>query len=376
MESVWGVYVPAGAEEFPGPVPLSKSLRRCRCGQLTFLPLPCPNCGGRNWEPAFQFALRKAWTRRAGRWFLAVIYVLAAGYGAFKLWWPLALPVVGVTLAALAADLARRTPEGDICFWLFHDSARGRKKLPMADIARVGAVTDAYDADVKRLEQMLEADFSAGCAERVFYMAQGLAEVYHNRRVSALLAKSLSALPLSEGICVDLEQICAWLEPEDVPADILKKLSACACLTCLPPGEQTGRFTARYCGLQVQRYVEKRELKEHYTLKHIPYLVSSGDISLEKVLTKEQRSCLSVLWSLSGGRAAPGTAGTAPKPSCPEEVLMAFLPEGSRYIGDVWFWYAWFCPDEVVFADLDRVLGGSCPAVLQTERRGEQSVRA
>lgn len=374
MESVWGVYVPAGAEEFPGPVPLRRCLRRCRCGQLTFLPLPCPNCGGQNFEPAFSFALRRAWTRRAGRWVLAAVYVLAAGYGAWKLWPPLAPAVAGVTAAALAADLVRRTPEGDICFWLFHDSARGRKKLPLADIPRVGAVTDAYDADVTRLERMLEAGQDPGCAERVFYLAQGLAGVYHNRRISALLAKCLGLLPLSEGICVDLEQVCAWLEPEDVPADVLKKLSACACLTCLPPGEQTARFTARYCALLVQRYVEKRELRERYSLKHIPYLVSSGEISLEKVLTKEQRDGLSVLWRYSAASAAPRSAGGTPKPDGPEEVLMTFLPAGSRYIADLWFWYAWFCTDEVVFADLDRVLGGECPAVPRREGRGEQSV--
>ena len=43
------------------------------------------------------------------------------------------------------------------------------------------------------------------------------------RRVSALMASCLAALPLSAGICVDLDQVCVWLEPEDVPPEVLTK---------------------------------------------------------------------------------------------------------------------------------------------------------
>ena len=209
MQSVWGVCAPVREGEFPGPVALRKRLRRCGCGQMTFLSLPCRNCGARKSEPAFRWALRKAWARRIGRWILAVAYMLLAGCVAFQIWAPFAWLIAAGTITALVADLIRSTADGDICYWLFHDSGGGKKKL--ADAARIEALTDAYDGDLRRLERMLDEDPKS--AQRVFCMAQELTEVFHNRRISALLANCLVSLPISEGICIDLDQICAWLKP-------------------------------------------------------------------------------------------------------------------------------------------------------------------
>lgn len=364
MQSVWGVYVPVGAEEFPGPQALRQRLQRCSCGEMSFLPLPCGRCGGRNQEPAFQFALRRAWTQRVRRWALAALYCLVAGYVGYRLWPPLALVVVGVTLAALAFDLLQRTGEGDICFWLFHQS--GRSGQSMADIPSIEAITDAYDTDVRRLELMLESDSSPASAERVFYLAQSLTEVYHNRRISALLARCLTVLPLSEGICVDLDQICAWLEPEDLSVEGLRKLGECARLTCLPPGEQTARFVARACALLVRNYAaEDARRTMGYTLKDIPQLASEGTLSLETVLNKRQRVWLSELWSAASGGVTPRQ--TQPVPPLQEDnVYITAYPHLAEY----WLWCVWNSMDLAVFQDLDQTLSSPLGKVLGREWGG------
>lgn len=365
MRSVWGVYIPAGAKDFPGPIALRKQLRRCSCGQMTFLPLPCRSCGAQRSEPAFRWALRRAWVRRAGRWGLAAVYLLAAGCAALRIWPPLAVLIAGGTAAVLAADVIRSTAEGDICFWLFHDSARGKKKLPLANAARIGALTDAYDADLRRLERMLETDRGPECAERVFYMAQDLTQVFHNRRVSAVLAGCLTALPLSEGICVDLDQVCAWLEPEDVSAETLAKLAECARFTCLPAGEPTARFVCRFCALRFQEALKKKGLENSYTIWDMPQLSASGAASLRRAIpSKQERACLSALWNLAAVYLAPRTA-------CPSGGTEAAAESG--YSPDRWAWEACGNPGGPVFREIDRLLCDRLGASLKKKWRKERA---
>lgn len=303
MQSVWGVYTPAGAEEFPGPIAVRKRLRRCCCGQMTFLPLPCRNCGAQKNEPAFQWALRKAWTRRFGRWVLAAVYLLLAGYAAFQIWVPLAGLIAVGTITALATDLIFSTVDRDICYWLFHDHGGGKKIL--ADAARIEALTDAYDSDLRRLERMLEQNPES--AERVFYMSQDLAAVFHNRRVSALLANCLTNLPVSEGICVDLDLICAWLEPEDVSPDTLYKLGECARFTCLPAGGPTACFVDYFCAFRIQEY--KRNA---HSARKVSELSQSDRRFLQRAISsKAEQAALSSLWNLAAVYLTPQASQTS-----------------------------------------------------------------
>lgn len=358
MRSVWGAYVPVRAEEFPAPTTLRKQLRRCSCGQMTFLSLPCRNCGAQNSEPAFRWALRKAWTRRIGRWIFAAAYLLAAGYVAFQIWVPLAALIAAGTVGALVADLIRSTPEGDICFWLFHDSAQKKKEL--ADTARIEALTNAYDADLGRLEQMIQLDPSPECAERVLYMAQEMTQVFHNRRVSALIAKCLTALPLSEGICVDLDQVCAWLEPEDVSPEVLSKLGECAHFTCLPAGEPTARFVGRFCAFRVQEMVERNASLHSYPAWNIPDLCRSGEISLRRAVgSKQERDSLSALWNLAAVYLTPWMLCTPKPPACPEDLLIEEIPDGAAYIADIWLWNTWQDPATTAFREMEKLFNDS-----------------
>lgn len=296
MQSVWGVCAPVREGEFPGPVALRKRLRRCGCGQMTFLSLPCRNCGARKSEPAFRWALRKAWARRIGRWILAVAYMLLAGCVAFQIWAPFAWLIAAGTITALVADLIRSTADGDICYWLFHDSGGGKKKL--ADAARIEALTDAYDGDLRRLERMLDEDPKS--AQRVFCMAQELTEVFHNRRISALLANCLVSLPISEGICIDLDQICAWLKPEDVSPEILFKLGECARFTCLPARKPTARFVGHFCEFRIQESMKEDGLDTYRPIRKASGRNRSGRLFLKRAVTsKPERAALSALWNLA-----------------------------------------------------------------------------
>lgn len=369
MQSAWGTDIPVRAEDFPGPVALRKQLRRCRCGQLTFLSLPCRNCGAQKSEPAFRFALRKARRRRAGRWVIAAAYLLAAGGAALLIWPPLAVLPAVVTLAALVSDIVRSTKDGDICFWLFHDSAKGKKKLPMANAACIEALTDAYDADLRRLEQMIALDPSTECAERVFYMAQDMTRLFHNRRVSALLAKCLTALPVSEGICVDLDQVCAWLEPEELSPAALAKLADCARFTCLPAGGPTGRFVGRFCAFQVQKALEESGLIHSYCAGDIPDLSSM----IRKILPAETRVALSALWNIAAVYAEPRTAPEDTAPKYSDDIKLNKLPPGSRFIADYWFQNAWYNPDSKAFREMDKLFRNRLGTVLSKKwRKGQR----
>lgn len=364
MKSVWGVYVPAGEKEFPGPIALRKQFRRCSCGQMTFLSLPCRNCGAQKSESAFRWALRKAWIRRIGRWLFAAAYLLVAGYAALQIWVPLAVLIAIGTVAAVAADLIRSTPDGDICFWLFHDRARGKKKL--ADAARIEALTDAYDGDLRRLEQMLQQNPDPECAERVFYMAQDLTRVFHNRRVSALLANCLTKLPLSEGICVDLDQVCAWLEPEDVSPEVLSKLGECARFTCLPAGEPAACFVSRFCAFRLQEAMEK---DPQGPIWETPDLIRSGRLALRRaVSSRQERSCLSALWNLSAVYLAPQTLHKPMISNYSDSTAMNWTP-------DTWRRYAWQSPSAPVFQEIEKLLNDRLGSSLKKNwRKGQDEL--
>jgi len=342
---------------------------------MTFLPLPCRNCGAQRSVPAFRYALRKAWGRRIGRWILAVAYLLIAGGAALKIWPPLAALIAVGTAAALGADLIRRTAEGDTCFWLFHDSTR-KKKLPPADAAGIEALTDAYDMDLRRLEQMLELEPSPECAERVFYMAQSLTGVFHNRRVSALLANCLTFLPVSEGICVDLDQICAWLEPEDVSPKTLVKLAECARSTCLPAGEPTARFVGRFCAFRVQELLERVEKIRDYLLDDIPEMIAVRIITLKRAIpSKEERTCLASLWNLAGILPKSQTPLETAPPPYSTSMKIGEIPAGCGIIADYWFRTVWRQPDNKGFQEMEELFLSELSTLLKNNwQKGGNSV--
>lgn len=362
MQSVWGAYIPVGAAEFPGPITLREQLRRCSCGQLTFLSLPCRNCGAQKSEPAFRWALRKARKRRIGRWVFAAGYLLLAGYAALQIWVPLAVMIAVGTAGAVAIDFIRSTPEEDICFWIFHDSAWGKKKL--ADTARIEALTDAYDADLRRLERMMKPNPSPECAERVFYMAQDMARIFHNRRVSALMANCLALLPLSEGICVDLDQVCAWLEPRDVSPTALSKLGECARFTCLPAGEPTARFVGRFCAFRVQELIGERSglIYRLWSSSNPNRLVKTP---LQKAIPERELGSLSALWNLAAIYLTPQKLRRSDRPKYTEDMIMNGIP--NTYIADVWFQYAWKYPTTTAFQEMEKLFSSGLGQSLKKE---------
>lgn len=245
MEHAWGVEMPVRRKDFLGPEALEKQFRRCRCGQFTFLPLPCQACGSKQTEPALDHALRRAKLERAKRWLLAVPFLAAVCALAALIWRPLAVLPCVVTIAALVSDLRSADAQAEACFWLFHKNARGKPLL--ADPEVVEAIADGYDADLRRLERMLDQDEGVECALKVLNMARDLAGIYHNRRTCALMMRCLLRLPVSEGIYIDIDQVCAWLMPEDLPDEeaSLAKLAECARFTCLRMGAPTAGFVVR-----------------------------------------------------------------------------------------------------------------------------------
>lgn len=274
MQKVWGSTVPIKSEDYPAPQILRNRLKRCKCGQMTFLDLPCRACGNIDLEPAFVYARRQNNLYKARNGLKIILYLAAASVAMLLIWPPL---VILVAIAAIIAAVSSRGfggPDVGTCFWLFHDSQKfsgqwyGIGNTPMADPDALDALTAGYDGDLLRLERMLDDVPDAEHALAVFHAVRSMAEIYHNHRVSMLLMRSLMLLPLSDGIRLDLDQICCFLRPEDFDDDkkLLEYLYEGARFTCICPGEATARCLARLCAVRIQR--EELEKHPEWTVDH------------------------------------------------------------------------------------------------------------
>jgi len=330
MARAWGVQAPVRAEDFPGPEALEKRLLRCSCGCLSFLPLPCPVCGKEVQEPAFRFARRRARAARLRRWMLAVPFTAVCCVLAWVVWPPLTLVPCGVILASLLFKDIRHSGQEDLCYWLFHDGTGKPERF-----------TEAYRADFARLERMLEEEPSAQRAWQVWGMAEGLASVYHNRRLSELLLRCLLRMPASEGAYVDVDMVCAWLEPEDLPDynQALAKLDECAAFTCLRLGRPTARFVVRACAVRIPRFLLKWQQYQSRSLRAACGGFSQ-DFSLKPLFSPEERRWLSRLWYASAS-GAPGSSSRAEvRPE--DSVLLGELAAPEYAVAECWYRHAWY----------------------------------
>lgn len=255
---------PLPLSDHPGPLPLRRQLRRCACGCLTFLNLPCRRCGRRWMQPEFDRA-RRCGAKRLARLVAGMLAcTLAAMWLVAQVWpWLAVLPVV-VLLVVAATEWSDDGLSLYETFFLFHPWKRvyARDKLTAADAESLFQLQQAYDGDLRRLEQMLdgcrEQEDRAARAEEIFCLGRQLAEIYHNRRLSALLAGCLLLMQPEEGIRVDLEQVCRYLCPQDLlqmanEGRLLDWLDSWVKASCLPAGQYTARTLVRICGLRVEK---------------------------------------------------------------------------------------------------------------------------
>lgn len=331
MGRAWGVQTPVRAEDCPGPETLEKRLLRCRCGCLSFLPLPCRVCGQEIQETAFHFARRRARTARLRRWLLAVPFTAVCCALAWVVWPPLMTVPCAVILAALLFKDIRHGGKEDLCYWLLHDGGGKPERF-----------AEAYQADLARLERMLQEDPSSKQAWQVWGMAEALASVYHNRRVSALLLRCLLRMPVSEGAYVNVDLVCAWLLPEDLPDydEALAKLDECAGFTCLRLGRPTARFVVRACAVRVARFLMKQQPYQPCVQLRKACELYSRDVPLKPMFSPEERRWLSRLWyaSASGAPDSSSRAETRPQDTTALSELTA--PEAAA--AECWYRYAWY----------------------------------
>lgn len=296
MRNVWGTEIVMRPEDFPPQKSLQARFRRCRCGEATFLDLPCRKCGSTDQTPVFELAEKQSRADARGRLLGCAVSLVVGLTVLGLLWLPLLIPGVLVAVLALRPDPKQPyTRQMQRCYWLFHRKKIGllhQAEERMADPEALQEMVDAYDADLHYLERWLEQQPTAETAEQVYALAGSMAELYHNRRVSALMMKCLMHLPISEGICLDMDQICAFLHVEDFPKpeEILARVHECVLLTCLCPGEQTARFVVRFCADRIQRI--QRNQAPDKTVEE-----AANDLKgLIRWFTEQERSMLSDLW--------------------------------------------------------------------------------
>lgn len=373
MQNVWGTDMPIRVEDYPDSMALRERFRQCRCGQTTFLDLPCRDCGRSDQEPVFQKARKRSLGSGIKRFGMSLLCVLAVCALLWLIWPPLTALAILVALLVLVPNFlfgSLGSDEITTCYWLFHQTAPkisiNQDCLPMADRESLSAITDAYDGDLMRLERMLETDLTPERALLVFRQAQSMTTIYHNRRVSKLLMRCLLVLPVSEGICLDMEQVCQFLTPDDFrddslfmvllrtqrevlyPAEfnadraLLEKLYDCVRFTCLCPGEATARFLVRLCASRVQRVQLYKNLDE--TVK-----MAAKTQSLTPFFDEKERKMIAQIWeasatgltrSDSSQRLVLWEKDPAFANLC--ETPLGKLPPGSSVLADFWFDHVWY----------------------------------
>ena len=304
MAQVIRQHQPVDIASCPGRLPLRQQMRRCSCGQLTFLDLPCRGCGRTRLQPEFDRA------HLCGKkWF--VIYTVAVLVSTLIAMWLLALiwPWLAVLPVLVTAFfvLAEWNEGGESffdTFFLFHRERLFDRmgQLKTADAECLFEIQQAYDQDLLRLEEMLEPlkqqqDCSRQ-AEQIFLQARQLAQVYHNRRLSALMAHCLLLMHPEESIRVDMDQVCRFLYPQDL-ADMATEgklivwLDSWVKASCLPVGEDTARALVRICGLRVESITA-----ETYPGDSCRKIVQAD--RCQRSFTRLEVSMLQAIWAASG----------------------------------------------------------------------------
>ncbi len=256
---------PLDPADYPGRPPLRRQLRRCTCGCMTFLDLPCRRCGRSRMQPEFARAHRQG-ARRLGLLAAGLLAcTLAACWLVSRVW--IGLAVLPVVLLAFA--LFEWSEDGLSLyetFFLFHPRKwfYPKEELTTADYDSLVQLQLAYDGDLRRLEEQLaacpEKKNRARQAERIFCLGRQLANVYHNRRLSALLAGCLLLMQPEEGVRVDMELVCRYLWPQDLldiagEDELLDWLDGWIKASCLPAGQYTARALVRICGLRAEKHM-------------------------------------------------------------------------------------------------------------------------
>ncbi len=259
-----GMGKPVRAQDFDGRQRLFEQMRRCSCGTVTFLPLPCRSCGKTDQQSVYDWARStgKKWltkrTLMSGLWTLAAMALIVVVSWGSPLVLAALIPLV-VLLLLLRKKLFGKQ-KIHTAYWLFHRGkvASGlslRKKFLLMEEAAAAEYINGYEGDLSRLENALRYAKEQQEAEQIYMNCRRLAQVYHNRRLSLLMARCLMRMTLYEGVCVDLDEVCRHLMPEDLQEEgvLLKVLSDCVRFTCIPPGDDTARALVRICGMRLQK---------------------------------------------------------------------------------------------------------------------------
>lgn len=342
MQEIWGVDTPVGKDDFPGSRALMDRLMVCPCGKLTFLELPCRRCGKLAFKPVLSKISQQERRSRLKRWLAAPVFLMGMLVLAWFVWKPLVLVAAVPVYATLIQESFQKTETErtlEHVYWLLHTEGKAeRGNLSLADATAVDQLTEAYDEDLRRLERIVENNNTTEVAARVFRMAQSLSEVFHNRRVSALMMECLMRLPVGLGFNIDVDQVCAFLEPADLKNKeaALLKLVDCVKLSSIPSGFATARFTVKMCAARVQERVLS-------TVDPYTSIIDASKVGeLWSFFPEPEKQLLRDLWAYSAiGLKLPLNREQSTSVSL-NSMCISDIPKGANYLADYWFQRAWY----------------------------------
>jgi hypothetical protein len=357
MSIFTGMGKPVRLQDLTGRRPLIEQMKRCSCGAVTFLPLPCRRCGKTELTPVRTWAEDMGRNMQRKNLLLSVAAAVAAGGLIAALSGGTALALLGaVPLIPLAIAIPRGWLDKQTLtrYWLFHREAApsglSMKKIPLLEEAALEEYINGYEGDLNRLERMLENAKDQQQAEAVYLNCRQLAQVFHNRRVSELMFNCLRRMTLYEGVCVDLDEICRHLMAEDADEEstLLEVLSECARFTCVPPGEDTARAMLRIFGMRLQR-AYAASAPSNSTLAALTYRKK-----VQFYFSEEEREHIRRIWFSTGGTGCTDTALAA---AALQRITTEFeesgaattniydLAEGDRTFARYWSELCWYGAD-------------------------------
>lgn len=212
---------PISPERFPCAHRPMENLRRCSCGRMTFLSLPCAECGSVSGSKVKE--QRGISGFRFHTAILAFVLggglVIAAAAG-FLLSWIASAVILLLALGTAAyieMTIQKLNREDRMFFWQVHSNPKELFKnspdVPVMDDKLLEPIIDAWYLDIDRLERMA----MAGKWEEALKGARELSAVYRNARLSRLMYSALLGTGNETRELYELDEICANLTVEDIP---------------------------------------------------------------------------------------------------------------------------------------------------------------
>lgn len=207
--------------QYPATNKPINSLRRCECGRMTFLNLPCEDCGKMPSKLVFEdtnLSMIKYQTTLFGVAIAGGVCLAIAAWMLLNVVWAIISLVLTIAVLALMVLFIKSVDQTDSrYYWKFHSNIKPlftveNKSAAPLEPSTLEPIIDSWYLDISRLERLaLKMDWEA-----VQSGISQLASVFRNPRLSRLQYNYL----LNTGFNIEdeymLDELCMHIQCEDI----------------------------------------------------------------------------------------------------------------------------------------------------------------